>query len=156
MCLKSLSFFFFILQSFQPSQVNTSAVPVQLRPRLSGQAEDRPRPAPPHPAPLPPFLTGATMAAGGVHHLSLPLLLPVSSLLLSLLLTGSHALREYQTATAPPGNICLQDSIHFRISCLPLNSEEMEDISGLLSHPINSCSGFVRHHLPVKMSLEQL
>lgn len=37
------------------------------------------------------------MAAGSVHRLSLPLLLPVSSLLLSLLLTGSHALSEYET-----------------------------------------------------------
>lgn len=36
------------------------------------------------------------MAASSVHHLSLPLLLPVTSLLLSLLLTGSYALREYQ------------------------------------------------------------
>lgn len=36
------------------------------------------------------------MAAGSIHHLSLPLLLPVTSLLLSLLLTSSHALREYK------------------------------------------------------------
>lgn len=73
--------------------MNTSAEPEQLRPRLSGQAEDRPRPA--LPRPLPPFPPGANMAAGSVHHLSLPLLLPVTSLLLSLLLTGSYALREY-------------------------------------------------------------
>lgn len=96
------------------------------------------------------------MAAGSVHHLSLPLLLPVSCLLLSLLLTGSHALREYESAAAPSGGIYLPVATLFWISCLPLNSEVMENISRFLSHPINSCSGFVLHHFPVKMSLEQL
>ena len=93
-----IPFFLFILQSFQPSCVNTSAVPVQLRPKIG--------PAPPRPA-FPTFPTGANMAAGSVHHLSLPLLLPVSSLLLSLLFTGSHALREYESAGAPSRSISL-------------------------------------------------
>lgn len=140
MCLKSCFFYFFILQSFQPYCVNTSAVLVQLRPRLTGQAEDRsasPRLALPR-TPLPTFPTGANMAAAGVHRLSLPLLLPVSSLLLSLLLTGSDALCEYKTATAPSAGVYFLDRIFFRISCLPLNSEVTANISRLLSHRINS------------------
>lgn len=36
------------------------------------------------------------MATGGAPRLSLPLLLPVTTLLLSLLLTGSHALCKYK------------------------------------------------------------
>lgn len=93
------------------------------------------------------------MAAGSVHRISLQLLLPVSSLMLSLLLTGSHALREYETAGSSSRSIYLPDSILFYLSCLCLNSEVMENISRLLSHPINSCSGFVLHHFLVKMSL---
>lgn len=49
-------------------------------------------------SPAPPLPAGAKMAPGQVHHLSLPLLLPVAALLLSLLLTGSFALCKCQDA----------------------------------------------------------
>lgn len=49
-------------------------------------------------SPAPPLPAGAKMAPGRVHHLSLPLLLPVAALLLSLLLTGSFALCKCQDA----------------------------------------------------------
>lgn len=80
-------------QSAKPSCVKTPTYlpPVQPGPRLFSQAEDQSHPTPPCPT----FPTGAKMAPGGVHHLSLPLLLPVTALLLSLLLTGSLALCKY-------------------------------------------------------------
>ncbi|XP_029684533.1 receptor-type tyrosine-protein phosphatase S isoform X4 [Takifugu rubripes] len=45
------------------------------------------------------------MAAGSVHHLSLPLRLPVTSLLLSLLLTGSYALLPPRFTKVPVDQI---------------------------------------------------
>lgn len=62
---------------------------------LGSPARSRISPTPPLPAPYP-FPTGAKMATGGAPRLSLPLLLPVTTLLLSLLLTSSHALCKYQ------------------------------------------------------------
>jgi len=48
---------------------------------------------------LPPLPAAAKMATNGTPRLSMPLLLPVTSLLLSLLLTCSNALCKYQDAT---------------------------------------------------------
>lgn len=85
-------FFCLFLQSAKPFCVKTPTFPPQSGPRRSSQVKDQPHPTPP----CPPFPTGAKMATIGAPRLSLPLLLPVTSLLLSLLLTGSHALCKYQ------------------------------------------------------------
>ena len=83
-------------QSAKPSCVKTPTFPAQLGPRLSGQVKDQshsqPHPAPPNPT----SPTGAKMATDGAPRLSLPLLLPVTTLLLALLLTSAHALCKHQ------------------------------------------------------------
>lgn len=68
--------------------------PCSVGPRLSGQVEDRSHPTPS----CPPIPTVTKMATGGAPRFSLPRLLPVTTLLLSLLLTSSHALCKSKDA----------------------------------------------------------
>ncbi|XP_044056869.1 receptor-type tyrosine-protein phosphatase S isoform X14 [Siniperca chuatsi] len=85
----------------QPSCVKTPTFRAQSGPRLASQVKDQSRPTPPCPL----FPTGAKMATSGAPRLSLPLLLPVTTLLLSLLLTSSHALSQPRFTKVPVDQI---------------------------------------------------
>lgn len=87
-------FLFCVLQSVKLSCLKTPHVLVQLGPRLSGQVKGHSDPTLPSPSPSP-FPTRAKMATSGALRISLQVLLPVITLLLSLLLTGSNA-SKYQ------------------------------------------------------------
>lgn len=87
-------FLFCVLQSVKLSCLKTPHVLVQLGPRLSGQVKGHSDPTLPLPLPFP---TRAKMATSGALRISMQVLLPVITLLLSLLLTGSNASKYQET-----------------------------------------------------------